>query len=248
MIHEDIREGIATIALDRPPANALNAAFTAAIREAHGRACAAGARVVILTGRPGMFSGGLDVPELLPQPRPAIEAFWLEFFRLCRELAASPVPVVAALGGHAPAGGAVLAIHCDYRIAARGNFRIGLNEVAVGLPVPDCIMLAFEHLLGARIAQQLAMTARLVTTEEALGLGLVDELVEPEGLMERAREWSRHLLSLPPLAMNRTRQLARRRLVSLLHPEEDARLATELWFSEETQAGMHALVARLSAR
>ena len=71
----------------------------------------------------------------MPQPRPAIEAFWRAFFELTRALAASPVPVVAALSGHAPAGGAVLAIHCDYRIAARGNFKIGLNEVAVGLPV-----------------------------------------------------------------------------------------------------------------
>lgn len=246
MIRSDIQAGIATIALDRPPANALNTAFTAAIREAHGQACAAGARVVILTGRPGMFSGGLDVPELLPQPRPAIEAFWLEFFRLSHALASSPVPVVAALSGHAPAGGAVLAIHCDYRMAARGNFRIGLNEVAVGLPVPDCIMLAFEHLLGARVAQRLAMTAQLVGMDEALDIGLVDELVEAEQLMDRAVEWSQRLAALPPLAMNRTRRLARRRLVSLLEPEADARLATELWFSDETQAGMRALVARLA--
>ena len=94
MIRSDIQAGIATIALDRPPANALNTAFTAAIREAHGQACAAGARVVILTGRPGMFSGGLDVPELLPQPRPAIEAFWLEFFRLSHALASSPVVMI----------------------------------------------------------------------------------------------------------------------------------------------------------
>ncbi len=248
MIHTESRDGISTITLDRPPANALNTEACRRLREAHESACRDGARVVILAGRPGMFSGGLDVPELLPQPRAAIEAFWLEFFRLSRALAVSPVPVVAAIGGHAPAGGAVLAIHCDYRIAARGKFRIGLNEVAVGLPVPDCIMLTFEHLIGPRLAQRLAMTAQLLGMEEALAIGLVDELAEPGQLMEHAREWSLRLAALPPLAMNRTRLLARRRLVALLDPPTDAKLATDLWFSAETQAGMCALVERLAKK
>lgn len=248
MIRTESRGAITAIAIDRPPANALNTELAAGLYAAHQRACADGAQVIILTGRPGMFSGGLDVPELLPQPRAVVEAFWLAFFRLTRALAVSPVPVVAAISGHAPAGGAVLAIHCDYRIGVRGNFRMGLNEVAVGLPVPDCIMLAFEHLLGARLAQRLAMTAQLVAMDEALAIGLVDELVEPERLMEHAWEWSQRLAALPPLAMNRTRMLARRRLVDLLEPQADARLATQLWFSEETQAGMRALVARLAKK
>jgi enoyl-CoA hydratase/carnithine racemase len=142
----------------------------------------------------------------------------------------------------------VLAIHCDYRMAARGNFKIGLNEVSVGLPVPDCIMLTLEHLVGARVAQRLAMTAQLLPVEEALACGLVDELVDAERLMEHARGWAQKLAALPPIAMNRTRMLARARMADALHPESDARLATELWFSEETQAGMRALVARLSGK
>ena len=248
MIHTESRDGITAISIDWPPANALNTELVSRLHDAHLAACANGARVIILTGRPGMFSGGLDVPELLPQPRAAVEEFWLAFFRLTRALAVSPVPVVAAVSGHAPAGGAVLAIHCDYRIGARGNFRMGLNEVAVGLPVPDCIMLTLEHLIGARLAQRLAMTAQLVGVEEALAVGLLDEAVEPDQLMTRAWDWSRQLAGLPPLAMNRTRMLARRRLVDLLEPQADARLATQLWFSEETQAGMRALVARLAKK
>jgi enoyl-CoA hydratase/carnithine racemase len=248
MIQTNVRDGVAEIVMNRPPANALNLEFCTAIGRAHEDVCAAGARVIVLTGRPGMFSGGLDVPELLPLPRPAIEAFWVGFFRLTRALAASPVPVVAAVSGHAPAGGAILAIHCDYRIGVRGNFRIGLNEVAVGLPVPDCILFALEHLVGARIAQRLAMTAQLVTMDEALALGLVDELAEPERLAAQAREWAMRLAGLPPRAMNRTRMIARARLAGQLQPEADARLATELWFSDETQAGMRALVERLARK
>jgi enoyl-CoA hydratase/carnithine racemase len=120
--------------------------------------------------------------------------------------------------------------------------------VSVGLPVPDCIMLALEHLVGARIAQRLAMTAQLIPVEQALDCGLVDELAEPDALMDQARQWAARLAALPPVAMNRTRMLARARLADRLRPEQDARLATDLWFSAETQAGMRALAARLSGK
>ena len=241
-------DGVVELALDRPPANALDTALSRAVAAAHRQAVADGARAVILTGRPGMFSGGLDVPALLPLPRAAIVEFWQAFFELNRALAASPVPVVAALSGAAPAGGAVLAIHCDYRIAARGAFKIGLNEVSVGLPVPDCIMLAFEQVVGRRLAQRCAKTAQFLTPEEALAAGLVDELAEPDALLDRARAWTARLLALPPAAMNRTRMRARAGLVAALQPETDARLAAEVWFSAETQAGLKALVARLAAK
>jgi Delta3-Delta2-enoyl-CoA isomerase len=248
MITTSTTDGIAEIAIDRPPANALNTALVARLLDAHAGACTAGARAIILTGRRGMFSGGLDVPELLPLPRPAIADFWTAFFRLTHALASSPVPVIAAVSGHAPAGGAVLAIHCDYRVGASGPFKIGLNEVAVGLPVPDSIMVAFEQLIGPRLAQRLAMTAQLVSAAEAVGLGLLDELAEPGQLLERSRDVARRLTSLPPIAMNRTRLLARARLIGALHPEADARRATDMWFSEETQAGMRGLVERLAKK
>lgn len=248
MINTALQDGIAEIAMDRPPANALNLDLLQRLERAHRQACEDGARVIVLTGREGMFSAGLDVPELLPQPRRAIESFWHKFFDLNLALATSPVPVIAAVSGHAPAGGAILAIHCDYRIGARGAFRIGLNEVSVGLPVPDCIMLALEHLVGPRVAQRLGMTAQLLSMEEALGCGLLDELAEPGELMEQARAWGRRLASLPPLAMNRTRLLARARLATALHPAADARVAADLWFSAETQAGMRALVERLAKK
>jgi enoyl-CoA hydratase/carnithine racemase len=133
-------------------------------------------------------------------------------------------------------------------MAARGPFKIGLNEVSVGLPVPDCIMITLEHLVGARVAQRLAMTAQLLPVEQALDCGLVDELVDAESLLDQARQWAARLAALPPIAMNRTRMLARARLADALHPDDDARLATDLWFSDETQAGMRALVVRLASK
>lgn len=240
--------GIGELAVDRPPANALNLALLTEILQAHAQACADGARAIVLAGRPGMFSGGLDVPELLPQDRGAIHAFWRGFFDLTRALATSPVPVIAAITGHCPAGGAVLAMHCDYRVGALGNFKIGLNEVAVGLPVPPSIMTAFVALVGPRHAQRLAMSGQLIPMEEACAVGLVDELAAPEQVLGKAREWATRLAALPPIAMNRTRRLARAGWAEAIDPAAEAGIATDYWFSTETQAGMRALVERLAKK
>lgn len=240
--------GIGAIAMDRPPANALNLALVTQIREAHEQACADGARAIVLSGRPGMFSGGLDVPELLPQNRAAIHAFWRGFFDLTRALATSPVPVIAAVTGHCPAGGAVLAMHCDYRVGAQGGFKIGLNEVAVGLPVPPSIMTAFVALVGPRHAQRLATSGQLIPMDEAFAVGLVDELAPPEQVTDKARECAARLAALPPIAMNRTRRLARAGWAEAIDPGAEANVATDYWFSAETQAGMRALVERLAKK
>lgn len=240
-----VADGVVRLQLDRPPANALDAPLLAELAAALDAAVVGGARALVLTGRPGMFSGGLDVPALLPLPRAAIREFWELFFGVTRALAASPVPVIAAVSGHAPAGGAILALHCDFRLAAAGRFRMGLNEVQVGLPVPPSILVALGSIVGPRVARRLAVRGELVPMDEALALGLVDELVAPEALDATAVERARELTALPPLAMNTTRQNVKADLLRLLAGPGDAALATDWWFSAETQAGMRRLVDRL---
>jgi len=240
------RDGIAELSLNRPPANALNTALVSALHESLDGEIAAGCRALILTGLPGMFSAGLDVPELIRLPRPQVHDFWSRFFALCRALVESPVPVIAAVSGHAPAGGAVLALCCDYRVAVAGRFRIGLNEVRVGLPVPSTILRLLADTVGERTAARLAMRGDMPQVEEAVALGLVDELVSADALMPRARELAGELVALPPVAMNRTRLAARAGLIAALRESDDVEVATGYWFSDETQAQMRALVARLS--
>lgn len=241
----DEGSGIGILRMDRPPANGLNEALLTALLDGLESLRVGEARAVILTGREGMFSAGLDVPELLPLSRPRIHAFWTTFFRVTRRLAESPVPVVAALSGHAPAGGAVLALHCDYRIAVEGKFKIGLNEVQVGLPVPSTILLALAEAVGAREARRLATHGELIPMSEAKAIGLVDELVARDALMDAARKRAGTLLDLPPVAMNATRLAAKADFLERLARADDATAATARWFSAETRAGMDALVARL---
>ncbi|HKV96674.1 MAG TPA: enoyl-CoA hydratase/isomerase family protein [Gammaproteobacteria bacterium] len=242
--------GITELQLAHPPANALNPALVQALRQAITSAARGGTRALILSGAEGMFSAGLDVPELLKLDAAAMSAFWREFIGLLRTIALSPVPIAAALTGHSPAGGAVLAIFCDTRIAAQGEFKIGLNEVQVGLPVPAVIYAAMQRLIGARQAERLCLHGLLITPDEALRIGLVDQVLPMERVIAAALEWCRSLLALPPQAVAATRQLARADLVESCTKlgERSHEDLMNVWFSAETQAAMRAMVARLAAR
>jgi Delta3-Delta2-enoyl-CoA isomerase len=244
--HGPVRE----LRLSRPPANALSPELIIALREAVAAAPREGVRALVLSGAPGMFSGGLDVPYLLPLDRPTMRDAWESFYGLLLGLAASSIPVAAAITGHSPAGGAVLSLFCDYRVMTEGNFKIGLNEVAVGIPLPEAILRAFVRLVGPRQAERLSVTGEMIPGVEALRIGFVDELAPPDHVVPRAVAWCEALLALPPAAMAQTRQRARADLVRIM--EEG--LATEMdilidiWFSEETQSTLRALVERLAAK
>ncbi|HET6602931.1 MAG TPA: enoyl-CoA hydratase/isomerase family protein [Xanthomonadaceae bacterium] len=238
---------ILEVHLARPPVNALNGALLAALRDALVDAPAHGAEAIVVSGGDKVFSAGLDVPELMTLDRDALERTWREFFGVCETLARSPVPVAAAIGGHAPAGGAVLSLFCDYRVMAHGPFRIGLNETQVGLVVPDCIQYAYRRLLGPRNAEHLLMLGAMLEAEEALRIGLVDELVAPEQVLTRAVAWLDALLLVPRKPMLATRAMARADLVEAISDPRRLDLPRFLdeWFTEETQAVLRALVTRL---
>lgn len=245
MLHIQFHDVVAEIRMDRPPANALNRELVEQLLAGLETARMDGARAIVLTGRPGMFSGGLDVPELLALDRRHIEAFWGLFFNLTRQLAASPVPVIAAVSGHAPAGGAVLALNCDWRIGVAGKFKIGLNEVQVGLPVPGTVLVALEQVVGPRLARRMATRGEMLSMDDAAAAGLLDELVAADQLLPTALARANELLALPPIAMNTTRLAAKARLIEALNSSGDVAAATGWWFSVETQAEMRKLVARL---
>lgn len=242
--------GIRELRLARPPVNALDPALTAALHAALQSAAADHAPGVVLSGAPGMFSAGLDIPALLALDRTAMRAFWGEFFGVCVELARAPMPVVAAITGHSPAGGAVFAIHCDYRVMARGDFRIGLNEVQVGLIVPECIQAAMRRLVGAYRAERLLVAGAMVDGETALKVGMVDALTELDAVVPSAITWLETLLAAPRAAMLGTRALARSDLARCYaNPEQlPVELFLNAWFAPATQATLQALVARLRAK
>lgn len=235
------------IQLARPPVNALTPELLAALRAAIEAAPAEGARGIVLSGGAKVFSAGMDVPHLMGLDAAGLKAGWASLFAAARAIANAPVPVVAALAGHSPAGGCVLALCCDYRIMARGPFRIGLNEVQVGLVAPDCIQHLMRRVVGTYRAERLLVAGELVESEQALAYGLVDELTDGEHVVHRALVWLEEMLKLPPQAMAATRKLARADLVAALASFHDDDLDGFLseWNSPATQAALQALVARL---
>lgn len=242
--------GVHLLTLARPPANALSPELLCELSAAHTASVENGARAVVIAGQPGMFSAGLDVPLLLTLDRAEMARFWRTFFGLLAQLARSPVPVGIAITGHCPAGGTVLALFADYRIAAKGDFKLGLNEVRVGLPMPRLIYGAFRRLVGPRAAEQLGVAGELVNPETALKLGLVDAVAPLEEVVACAITRAEALATLPPDAMSATRALARADLIALLDDPEvgGAEAVNEVWFSAETQTAMRALVESLAAR
>lgn len=242
--------GITEIRLARPPVNALSFDLLTRLREAITQAPREGARGLVLSGAQGMFSAGVDVPALLQRDRPGVRAYWREFFAVGSALATSPIPVVAAITGHSPAGGAVLSLFCDYRVMAQGPFRIGLNEVQVGLVVPDCIQLALRRVVGAYRAERLMVAGALIDAEQALACGLVDELTGVEQVATRAVHWLGELLALPSQAMLRTREAARADLRAVWQDIDTLPLDDfiDAYFHPETQATLQQLVARLKAK
>ena len=240
--------GVRAITLNRPPANALNPAMVAALRAALSDAAHDGVDGVVLTGQPGVFSAGLDVPELLGLDEAGMRAFWTDFFGLLEQVAASPMPIVAGLSGHSPAGGTVIALFADYRIQARGPFQLGLNEVQVGLVVPPVIHEALVRLIGAYPAERHLVAGQMVDAETAHAVGLVDEVVDPDQVIGRAVDWLKAHLSMPRTAMLTTRAICRHGLIENFKAPGamDLDRFVEGWFSEETQKTMHALAKRLA--
>jgi Delta3-Delta2-enoyl-CoA isomerase len=241
--HGPVRE----LRLDRPPVNALSAELILALQQAIVAAPTQGARAVILSGSPGRFSGGLDVPSLLALDRAAMDKVWHDFYGLLRAIAQSPVPLATAITGHAPAGGTVLSIFSDWRIMAEGDFRIGLNEVQVGIQMPPLILKALRRLVGPREAELMAVGGELVSAQEALRIGLVNAVASPEQVVPRALEWCQRLLALPPEAMLGTRRDARADLFALFgeDTESELREVTGTWWRPETQNTLRALVDKL---
>jgi len=250
MLNLIAHDAITEINMSRPPVNALNVELLQAIRHAMDHAVSGGARGVVLSGMPGMFSAGVDVPALLGRDRNGVREFWREFFLTCSKLAMSPVPVIAAITGHSPAGGAVLSLFCDYRVMAEGPFRIGLNETQVGLVVPESIQMALRRIVGGYRAERLMVAGAMVESADALAIGLVDEVTNVEQVVTRALVWMQGTLALPSNAMLRTRAIARADLTAVwAHPEKlPIDEFIDAYFHPETQAVLEKLVARLKKK
>ena len=246
---ETTRHGdIHVLRMARPPVNALDPALCRALSAAIADALAEGAQGLVLAGGQKVFSAGLDVPHLLSlgEDGDALLGAWTDFFEAARALLGAPVPVVAAMAGHAPAGGCVLALCCDYRILAEGPYRIGLNETQVGLVAPEGIQALMARVVGPHRAERLLVAGAMPDAAEALRIGLVDELTGIDDVATRARTWLEALLQLPRKPMLETRRIARAAVIDCLRDERiELSKFVSGWMEPDTQAALRAMLARI---
>ncbi|MBM66393.1 MAG: enoyl-CoA hydratase [Myxococcales bacterium] len=241
---------IAWLRLHRPKANAIDPTMVEALLTALDELEADPTiRGVILCGAPGMFCAGLDVVALFDLDHEAMSRFWNRFNELMLRLLGSPLIIMSAIAGHSPAGGCVLAIMTDYRVLAEGRYKIGLNEVGVGIAMPQGVVEVFRSILGHRPAERLGLTGALIGPDEALAIGLVDELAPLEEVESRTQAQLTSWLTLAETGQRTTKHFFRKRLVDELRQSQtvDEKAFIDVWFSEDARATLAALVQRLRA-
>jgi enoyl-CoA hydratase/carnithine racemase len=243
----DVDGGVRILMLDRPPANAFNLELMNDLRAA----CEAArhddaVRAVVLTGNGKFFSGGLDLKMLSagvvnPAWNPATFGRSDGVFALWT----LPKPTVAMVNGHAIAGGAILALACDVRIAACDSCRIGLNELAIGIAPPRGAYEIAKLALTDRQLWKIGLGAELHDADAARALGLIDEVVEPADLERVCIARARRLGAYPRAAYAHGKRVFQHAAVQavLNETEEQIRTLVEVWTSAETT---QALLAQLS--
>jgi enoyl-CoA hydratase len=212
------RDGVLIVHLDDGKANALSFEMIAAIGAALDEAESDDdIRAMVLHGRPGRFSAGFDLGVMLGDDMSAIIELVADGGALVQRLYGSSVPVVAASTGHALAAGALVLLGCDVRIAGDVEAKVGLNEVAIKMVLPDWALTIAIDRLSKRHLQRALANARITTPRDAVDVGFVDEVVAEGEELERAIAVASELAStLDPSAYARTVRAIRGQVLDLM--------------------------------
>ena len=204
------RDGkIVTLTLDDGKVNALSPRLIAAVMAGLDRAEAEeGVRALVLAGRPGRFCAGFDL-RVLTKGREGAEPMVRAGSDMFMRLYGFPRPVVAACTGHALAGGALLLLCCDARIGTQGEFKLGLNEVAIGIELPVLVRRLADDRLANEHKVEATLLANVYDPAGARSVGFLDEVVPAESTLARANERARELARLTPSAFRRSKAMVR---------------------------------------
>lgn len=246
-----IKDHLSLITLDRGKSNALNremiTELTDILHNISGDPNIAG---VIITGKENFFSAGLDLIELYNYNEAEAESFWHLFLNFVAAITAFKKPLVAAVNGHSPAGGCVIALACDYRIMAEGKYIIGLNEVPVGIIVPNSIFNLYAFWLGQANASRSLLEGKLFSPEEALQIGLVDELANPASILTAAERKIRKYMAMERNTWEQSKLSIRQELIAATGADQTAALQNMLqqWWAPTTRNILKTIIDNLQKK
>jgi enoyl-CoA hydratase len=237
---------VAVLTLAHGKANALDIEFCRALTGQFVKLQKMPVEAVVITGQAAMFSAGVNLirardggVKYLRQFLPVLNKMYDVVFNF-------PKPVVAAVNGHAIAGGCVLACCADYRMMARGNGRIGVTELLVGLPFPALAFEVMRFVTGPRHFAELIYTGETYLPDPALERGLLHEVVEPQALQERALAAAGMLARIAPAAFTQTKHQMRLPVTDRIRRDgkrTDAAV-TKIWTTPKAVASIGAYVDR----
>ena len=239
MIHIEYDCKVAIVKLDRDVPNALNLELVTALDEALQKVKNnSNIHSLVLTStNEKFFSIGFDIPQLFQLSKNDFKVFYKAFNQLCMYLYTFPKMTIAAITGHAVAGGCILVLCCDYRFIAEGKKKMGLNEIKLGVPIPypaDCIL---HQLVGFRNAREIIDTGEFYLPEKLLQMGVVDEILPLEQVLAKAIEKAKSIDEFSPDALtlikrNRVETIEAQVLSKL---EEKEKNFLDCWYSDEAR-------------
>ncbi len=247
-VHVEYRDKAAIVKLNRGVTNALDLDLVAELAKAlrQLRHDSNVDSLVLGSANEKFFSIGFDIPGLFGLSRQEFQTFYQAFNRACLDLFSFPKPTVAALTGHAIAGGCILALCCDYRFMAQGRKFMGLNEIKLGVPVPypaDCVL---QQLVGAQIAREISYTGEFYQPEKLLEMGMVDQILSLDQVLPKALERAQLLGAMPREAfamIKRNRvQVVEEQILARLEQKEG--LFIERWYSSSAREQLKAAMEK----
>ena len=232
-------------------ANALDDTLIDAMDRELGKLEGAGAPPLVLaSAHPSIFCPGLDLRKVDGLPREGMRRFMARFNALLRRLVSYPGPTVAALAGHAIAGGCLLALACDRRVMAAWGARLGLSEINLGIPVPAGAVHMLVALYPTRAAEQLVLEGDGFPGERALQFGVVERLAEPDAVLGEAVQLAGHLALRPPAAFAAAKTFLRHGLAHAMEERDavEGERFLDLWYDPATQDRIGAVIAGMGKR
>ena len=246
MIHREDRGPVAILRIEHGKANAVDTELFADLGTALDDVEASDARAVVLTGTGSIFSAGVNLFRLLEEGAPYVAEFLPVLSASVRRLFTFPRPIVAAVNGHAIAGGCILAAACDRRVMNQDKGRIGVTELLVGVPFPADVLEILRFLLPDRHVQSLAYSGRTVDATEALEIGLIEEIAGADAVLDQSCEAAQRLGTIPAdafaLSKHQLRQASVERMETLAAATNDQVL--EIWSRPETHATIRAYMEK----
>jgi enoyl-CoA hydratase len=209
MIDVKTEDGIATVTMRHGKANALDITLCEALADCFDKLRASDARAVVLTGQGHIFSAGVDLLQVSAGGADYLRRFLPMLHRMYEAVFFHPKPLVAAINGHAIAGGCVLACCADRRIMTRGGGRMGITELLVGVPFPALAFEIVRFAVPGRYLPEFTYTGATYDVDASLARGWVDELVEANSLTERARAAAQEMARLSPKAFTQAKKQLR---------------------------------------